>query len=94
SILFNNHAMAMEIPHMEVSTKRYHSTDISGHYADWARALGGHAEQVTDPAEVTHALLRGIHATKEGHPAFLEFITTKHKVYSTFKANYHTEKAV
>jgi acetolactate synthase I/II/III large subunit len=92
TILFNNHAMAMEIPHMELSTLKYHSTDISGNYADWARALGGYAERVTEPAEVTHALLRGIAATKEGQPAFLEFMTTKHKVYSTFQPGYQSQK--
>ncbi len=92
TILFNNHAMAMEIPHMEVSTLKYHSTDISGNYADWARALGGYAERVTEPAEVTHALLRGIAATKEGQPAFLEFMTTKHKVYSTFQPGYQGQR--
>jgi acetolactate synthase I/II/III large subunit len=91
SILFNNHAMAMEIPRMETSTLKYHSTDISGNYADWAKALGGYSERVTDPAEVTHALLRGIAATKEGRPAFLEFMTTKHKVYSTFAPGYQSQ---
>ncbi len=84
TILFNNHSMAMEIPHMEVSTEKYHSTDISGHYADWAAALGAYSERVTDADEVTHALLRAIHATKRGQPAFIEFITTKTKVYSEF----------
>jgi acetolactate synthase-1/2/3 large subunit len=92
TILFNNHAMAMEIPHMELSTEKYHSTDISGHYANWATALGAHAERVTDPDQVTHALVRAIDATKKGQPAFLEFITTKHKVYSTFRPGYQGAK--
>jgi acetolactate synthase I/II/III large subunit len=90
TILFNNHAMAMEIPHMELSTKLYHSTDISGHYAPWAASLGAHAEHVTDADQVTHALVRAIDATKRGQPAFIEFITTKHKVYSEFHARTHT----
>src|SRR5690606_7417286 len=47
SILFNNYSMAMEIPVMKVSTDRYDSTDISGNYADMAKAFGGHAERVT-----------------------------------------------
>jgi acetolactate synthase-1/2/3 large subunit len=92
TILFNNHAMAMEIPHMEISTQKYHSTDISGHYADWATALGAHAERVTDADQVTHALVRAIDATRKGQPAFLEFITTRHKVYSTFQAGYQSAK--
>ena len=92
TILFNNHAMAMEIPHMEISTQKYHSTDISGHYADWATALGAHAERVTDADQVTHALIRAIDATRKGQPALLEFITTKHKVYSTFQPGYQSAK--
>ncbi len=41
SILFNNHAMAMEFKAMAVSREKYKSTDISGNYSDWAKALGG-----------------------------------------------------
>ena len=88
SILFNNYSMAMELKAMALSTEKYHSTDISGNYADWARALGGYSERVTAPDEVTHALIRGIDATRRGQPALLEFMTTKHKVYSTFQSGY------
>jgi thiamine pyrophosphate-dependent acetolactate synthase large subunit-like protein len=88
SILFNNYAMAMEFKVMSVSRAKYHSTDISGNYADWAQALGGYSERVTDPDQVVHALLKGIAATKEGKPALLEFITTQDKVYSTFEYGY------
>ena len=88
SILFNNYAMAMEFKVMSVSRAKYHSTDISGNYADWAKALGGYSERVTEPDQVVHALLQGIAATKEGKPALLEFITTQDKVYSTFEYGY------
>ncbi len=88
SILFNNYAMAMEFKVMSVSRAKYHSTDISGNYADWAKALGGYSQRVTDPDQVVHALLQGIAATKEGKPALLEFITTQDKVYSTFEYGY------
>ena len=88
SILFNNYAMAMEFKPMAVSRAKYHSTDISGNYADWAKALGGYSERVTEPDQVVHALLQGIAATKEGKPALLEFITTQDKVYSTFEYGY------
>lgn len=88
SILFNNYAMAMEFKPMAVSRAKYHSTDISGNYADWAKALGGYSERVTEPAQVVHALLEGIAATREGKPVLLEFITTQEKVYSTFEYGY------
>lgn len=90
SILFNNHAMAMEFNLMAVSREKYHSTDISGNYADWARALGGYGERISEPSQVAAALRRGIAATHEGRPALLEFITTQDKVYSTFTQGYQS----
>ena len=89
SILFNNFSMAMEFPVMKSSKERFQSTDISGNYADFAQALGGYGERITDPAQIGDALRRGIQATKDGKPALLEFITTQEKVYSTFHGGYH-----
>lgn len=77
SILFNNFSMAIELPIMQISTEKYRSTDISGHYADMAKAFGGHGERVTDPNDIVAALKRGIAATEAGRPALLEFITSK-----------------
>jgi len=88
SILFNNHSMAMEFKAMAVSREKYKSTDISGNYSDWAKALGGYSARITEPSQVVHALLEGIAATKAGRPALLEFITTQDKVYSTFRDTY------
>ncbi|MFM1885223.1 MAG: hypothetical protein RL026_380 [Pseudomonadota bacterium] len=89
SILFNNYSMAMEFKAMAVSKEKYQSTDISGNYADFARALGGYAERVTEPGQIAHALVNGIAATKAGKPVLLEFITTQDKVYSTFQGGYN-----
>jgi acetolactate synthase-1/2/3 large subunit len=77
SILLNNFSMAMELPIMGVSTEKYRATDISGNYAELARALGGYGERITDPAEIIPAIRRGIAATEKGMPALLEFITSK-----------------
>jgi acetolactate synthase-1/2/3 large subunit len=77
SILFNNFSMAIEIPIMPVSQKKYGSTDISGNYADMAKAFGAYGERVEAPGDIVAALQRGIAATKEGRPALLEFITAK-----------------
>ena len=77
SILFNNFSMAIEIPIMPVSQAKYGSTDISGHYADMARAFGGYGERVTDPNDIVAALKRGIAATERGQAVLLEFITAK-----------------
>lgn len=88
SILFNNHAMAMEFKAMAVSREKYKSTDISGNYADWAKALGAYSQRVEDPKQIVHALVEGINATKEGKPVLLEFMTTQDKVYSTWRDTY------
>ncbi len=77
SILFNNFSMAIELPIMQISTEKYRSTDISGHYADMAKAFGGYGERVEDPAQIVAALERGIAATQAGQPALLEFITAQ-----------------
>jgi acetolactate synthase-1/2/3 large subunit len=69
--------MAIEIPIMQVSTEKYRSTDISGNYADMAKAFGGYGERITDPNDIVAALKRGIAATQNGQPALLEFITDK-----------------
>ena len=75
SILMNNFSMAMEIPAMRISTEKFRSTDITGNYADFARALGGYGERVTQPSEIVPAIKRGIAETLAGRPALLEFIT-------------------
>jgi thiamine pyrophosphate-dependent acetolactate synthase large subunit-like protein len=77
SILFNNFSMAIEIPIMPVSQRKYRSTDISGNYADMARAFGGYGERISAPGDIIAALQRGMAATAEGQPALLEFITDK-----------------
>ncbi len=77
SILLNNFSMAMELPIMPVSTEKYRSTDISGDYAAFARAMGAYGERVTSPEEIVPAIRRGIEKTRAGVPVLLEFITAK-----------------
>jgi len=85
SILFNNFCMAMELPVMPISTEKYRSTDISGNYADMARAFGGYGERVTQPGEIIPAIKRAVQKTREGVPALLEFITAKEIEFSLFR---------
>ena len=77
SILLNNHSMAIELPIMPVATDRFRSTDISGDYAAFARALGGHGERVERPEDIAEAIRRGIAATEAGQPALIEFMTAR-----------------
>jgi acetolactate synthase-1/2/3 large subunit len=85
SVLFNNFSMAMELHIMRAATAKYRSTDISGNYADMARAFGAYGERVTDPGEIVPAIRRGIEQTLEGTPALLEFITAQETSYSMYR---------
>ncbi len=84
SCLMNNYSMAIELKVMPISTKKYRSTDISGNYADMAKAFGGYGERITDPSQIKAAIQRGIEQTKAGKPALLEFITAKETRVSKF----------
>jgi acetolactate synthase-1/2/3 large subunit len=83
SILSNNFGMKTEYAAMKVSHAKYRTCDISGNYADFAKAMGGHGERVTEPEQVVHAIVNGIRATREGKPVLLEFITTQEVRYSS-----------
>jgi acetolactate synthase-1/2/3 large subunit len=84
SVLLNNFSMAIELKIMKTATEKYRSTDISGNYADMAKAFGGHGERVTDPNEIVPALKRAMVKTHEGTPALLEFITEKAEDFSMY----------
>ena len=66
SCLMNNFSMAIELKVMPISTEKYRSTDISGNYADMAKAFGGYGERVTDPGQIKAAIQRGIEQTQAG----------------------------
>ena len=84
SVLSNNFCMAIELPVMNVATEKFRGTDISGNYAEFANALGGYGERVTDPNEIVPAIRRGIEKTEQGVPTLLEFITSKELEISKF----------
>src|SRR5438132_12997031 len=85
SVLLHDFSMAIELPIMKTATEKYRSTDISGHYADMAKAFGGYGERVTEPGDIVPAIQRGIKKTEEGVPVLLEFITEKEIEFSIFK---------
>jgi len=49
--------------------------------ANMAKALGFHAEDVTQPSEIVPALRRALDENAKGRPAFLEFICSHHPVH-------------
>jgi thiamine pyrophosphate-dependent acetolactate synthase large subunit-like protein len=77
SILLNNSSMAMETHIMQRSHSKYGTINISGDYAAMARAFGGYAERVTDPAEIIPAIRRAVEQTERGVPVLLEIITCR-----------------
>jgi acetolactate synthase-1/2/3 large subunit len=84
SVLLNNFSMAIELKVMKTATEKFRSTDISGHYANFAKALGGWGERVTEPGDIVPAIKRAVAKTREGTPALLEFITEKAVDFSIF----------
>jgi acetolactate synthase I/II/III large subunit len=83
SVLSNNFGMATEFAAMKLSHEKYRACDISGNYADMAKAFGGYGERVSEPDQIVPAIKRGIAATQNGQPALLEFLTNTEIVYST-----------
>jgi thiamine pyrophosphate-dependent acetolactate synthase large subunit-like protein len=57
------------------------SDHASACMASMARAVGFHAEDVTQPAEIIPALKRALDENAKGRPAFLEFICSHHPVH-------------
>src|SRR5207249_4315498 len=78
--------LAIELKVMATATEKYRSTDISGNYADMAKAFGGWGERVTAPDDIVPAIKRAIAKTREGTPALLEFITEKAVDFSMYPA--------
>jgi acetolactate synthase-1/2/3 large subunit len=82
TIVLNNNFMAAETRHMKTSHERYQTQEIGGNYTDIGRALGGWAERVEDPEQISSAIQRARRATEDGKAALLEFITSRESSYS------------
>jgi acetolactate synthase I/II/III large subunit len=82
TVVLNNQAMAIEIPHLVVSHDKYGTRDIGGRYADLARAMGGWSERVERPEDIAGAFARARKATEGGRAALLEFITSQETRFS------------
>ena len=57
------------------------SDHTSACMSDMARAVGMHAEQIKEPAEVVPAFRRALEANAKGKPAYLEFICSHYPVH-------------
>jgi acetolactate synthase-1/2/3 large subunit len=86
TVVLNNSSMAIETHAMAESHELYNTRDLGGHYADLGQAMGGWAERVTDPADVSAAFLRAKKVTEGGRAALLEFITNEEQAFSHRRA--------
>jgi acetolactate synthase-1/2/3 large subunit len=86
TVVLNNATMAIETHAMAESHELYNTRDLGGHYADLGQAMGGWAERVTDPADVSAAFLRAKKVTEGGRAALLEFITNEEQAFSHRRA--------
>ncbi len=82
TVVLNNSAMAIEIPHLVVSHDKYGTRDIGGRYADLGRAMGGWSERVERPEDIAGAFARARKATEGGQAALLEFLTSQESRFS------------
>jgi thiamine pyrophosphate-dependent acetolactate synthase large subunit-like protein len=86
AIVSNNSTMAAETRSMPISHELYKTRDLGGNYADMATAMGGYAERVESPAEISPAIQRARKATENGQAALLEFITCEETAASHRRA--------
>jgi acetolactate synthase-1/2/3 large subunit len=78
--------MAVETNAMQRSHDLYNTRDLGGNYADLGRAMGGYAERVTDPNDISGAFQRARRQNEEGNAVLLEFITNAEINYSHRRA--------
>jgi acetolactate synthase-1/2/3 large subunit len=86
TVVLNNSTMAIETSAMAESHELFNTRDLGGNYADLGQAMGGWAERVTDPNDVSAAFLRAKKATEGGRAALLEFITNEEQEFSHRRA--------
>jgi thiamine pyrophosphate-dependent acetolactate synthase large subunit-like protein len=82
TLVLNNGGMASEVRDMPYAEAHYAASYLGGDCAAVARALGGYAERVLDPAEIRPSLMRARQVTEGGRPALVEFVTAREMALS------------
>ena len=87
TVVLNNSTMAIETQSMTDSHGLYGTRDLGGNYADLGKAMGGYAERVEDPSQISAAFARARKVTEEeGKAVLLEFITNEETEFSHRRA--------
>ncbi len=81
TIVMNNGLLGGYEKHLPVSTARYGTRYLSGHYAHVTEGLGGYTERVEKPEDLVPALKRCIQEVEAGRATLLEVITREEPVY-------------
>src|SRR5207247_7751370 len=63
TVVLNNSAMAIEIPHLVVSHDKYGARDIGGRHAELGRALGGGSGRGEGPEDIAGGCAGGVGGT-------------------------------
>ena len=79
TIMMNNSLMGGYSDYFPEATAKHNINLLGGNYSELARALGGHGERVSDPAEIATALKRAFAINEEGKPALIEIMTREEK---------------
>ncbi len=75
SIVMKNSVMGGYVNYHPAAAAGHAIHELGGDYADLAKALGGHGERVTKPAEIKPAIARALAQNAQGRPALVEVIT-------------------
>ncbi len=75
TIVLKNSLMGGYKRHHPNAAKMYQIEELGGDYAAMARAFGGYAETITDPADLVPAYKRAIEKADQGIPVLLQVIT-------------------
>jgi len=75
TIVMNNGLMGGYEKYLPVSTARYGTRYLSGHYSKVAEGLGGYTERVEKPEGLVPALKRALQEVEAGRAVLLEVIT-------------------
>ena len=87
TVVLNNSTMAIETQAMTDSHRLFGTRDLGGNYADLGKAMGGYAERIEDPTQVSAAFTRARKVTEEeGKAVLLEFITNAETEFSHRRA--------
>ncbi len=84
TIVLNNQVLSGYPARYQAAVEEYGFTELYGHYATVAEALGAHGERVDQPGEIIPAVERALAELSNGRPALIEFMTKEENTLSRY----------